>query len=128
MRTVRLTMAVRSAPPPTLSLLRSLSRIRGKQRRRDEASRDQGFIPELKSDLDRVDPDVMPPSRLVAAVMYIAVMLLAERDGEFVADLAPKRPRLGKTNMVGFGWPGATQDARLRRDMPCRGRALARRA
>ena len=50
--------------------------------------------------------------------MHIAVMLAAERDGELIADLAAERPRLSKADVVRLGWPGAAENARLRRDVP----------
>jgi hypothetical protein len=51
-------------------------------------------------------------------VVYIPVMLPAERYGELIADLAAEGARLGKPNVVGFCRPSATKDARLRCDMP----------
>jgi hypothetical protein len=47
----------------------------------------------------------------------LAVMSTAEWDGEFVADLAPERAKLGKANVVRIdGLPSADQ-AGLRRDV-----------
>jgi hypothetical protein len=43
-----------------------------------------------------------------------AVMGPAQRHGEFVADLAAQRPRLGKLKMVGIGWPPARRNAARR--------------
>jgi hypothetical protein len=88
------------------------------QRGRDEASRDQRFVPKLQSDIDRVNAHVVPPSRLVAAVVHIAMVLSAQWHGELVADLTAERSWLGETNVVGFGWPRAAKETRLRRYMP----------
>jgi hypothetical protein len=38
-------------------------------------------------DRERVDPHIVPPRRLVAFVVELAVVLTAERNGELVADL-----------------------------------------
>ena len=57
-----------------------------------------------------------PPCGLVTVAVNLAVMSTAERDGEFVADFAPERAKLGKANVVGIcGLPSADQAA-LRRD------------
>jgi hypothetical protein len=47
----------------------------------------------------------------------IAMMLTAERDREFVADLSAKRPRLRETEMVRIARRGAAQKAGLGRDI-----------
>ena len=108
----------RSALLATLSLLWSLSQVGREQRGRYEASRDQRFIPELQSDIDRIDAHVVPPSRFIATVVHIPMVLPAERHGELVTDLAAKRSRLGEANVVRLGWPSAAENARLRRHMP----------
>ena len=57
-----------------------------------------------------------PPCSLVTVAVNLAMMSTAERDGEFVADLAPERTMLGKANVVRIcGLPSADQ-AGLRRD------------
>ncbi len=44
------------------------------------------------------------------------MMSSAERYGEFVADLAPERPKLGKANMVRISGLSSADQAGLRRD------------
>jgi hypothetical protein len=57
-----------------------------------------------------------PPCGLVTVAVNLAVMSTAERDGEFVADLAPECAMLGKANVVRIcGLPSADQ-AGLHRD------------
>jgi hypothetical protein len=104
----------RLAFPVTSGLLRYFTCIGREHRRRDEASRNQGFIPELHSDIDRVDAHVVPPGGLVAAAVNIAMTLTAEGYRELVADLAAERTRLSETNVVRIGWPRAAENARLR--------------
>ena len=46
--------------------------------------------------------------------MQLQMMFTAEWDGKFVADLPPKRPGLGKLEMMGVAWRASTDDAWLR--------------
>ena len=48
--------------------------------------------------------------------MQLPMMPPAERDGEFVADLAPERAKLGKANVVRICGLPFTDQAALRRD------------
>ena len=50
--------------------------------------------------------------------MHFAMMSPAERDSEFVADLAAECTRLRKAQMVWIGWPPAADQARLLNHMP----------
>ena len=72
-----------------------------------------GLSPELAGDLERVDASRLPPGALVAGAMNRAVMGAAERDGEFIADLAAERPRLQVAKMMRVGWFAAADQARL---------------
>jgi hypothetical protein len=60
--------------------------------------------------------DPGPPRSLVAVPVQLAMVEAANRDGEFVADFASERARLGKTKMMRFGRGAATHDAGLPRD------------
>jgi hypothetical protein len=73
--------------------------------------------PELTGHLDGVDAGRLPPGLLVAGAMDGAMMRAAERDGEFVAGFAAQRARLHAAQMVGIGWPAATDEARLLHDI-----------
>ena len=59
---------------------------------------------------------LVPPCSLVTAAVNLAMMSTAERDGEFVADLAPERAKLGKANVVRICGLPFTDQAALRRD------------
>jgi hypothetical protein len=61
----------------------------------------QRKLPEVLCHLDRRDLHIIPPRNFVAMAMQILVMVTAERDGKFVADLASERSRLGKFEVVG---------------------------
>jgi hypothetical protein len=66
----------------------------------------------------RVNASLLPPCRFVATAMDFAMMAAAERHGEFVADLSPERPMLGKAQMMGIGWRAAANQTRLVGDKP----------
>ncbi len=59
-----------------------------------------GPIPELGGDLDRIEAQFFPPERLAARAVKLAVMQAAERDREFVADLATERADLSEAEVV----------------------------
>ena len=71
-----------------------------------------GLPPELTGDLDGVDAGRRPPGLLVAGAMDRAVMRAAERDGEFIADLAAERPRLQVAKMMRIGLFAAADETR----------------
>jgi hypothetical protein len=50
--------------------------------------------------LDRVDPSRFPPQRLIARAVELAVVQAAQRNGEFVADLAPEGEPLAEAHVV----------------------------
>jgi hypothetical protein len=76
-----------------------------------------GLSPELTGDLNGVDAGRLPPGLLVAGAMDRAVMRAAERDGEFVARFAAKRPRLQVTKMMRIGLFAAADETRLLGDI-----------
>ena len=47
-------------------------------------------------------------------LMQLQMMITAEWHGKFVADLPPKRPGLGKFEMMGITWRASTDDTGLR--------------
>jgi hypothetical protein len=71
------------------------------------------LLPELAGDLDWIDPSCFPLGLLVAGTMNLAVVDPAERYGEFVADLAGERPRLGEPQVVRIRGLAAADQARL---------------
>ena len=72
-----------------------------------------GFEPKLAGGDGWVDPGSAPPSDLITMTMKLAVMSPTQRHGELVADLAAKRPGLGKAQMVSIGRGTATHQTRL---------------
>jgi len=57
-------------------------------------------FPERLGGPDGIDPNLGPPPCLVAGAVELAVVSPAERDGEFIAHLAAKRPGLGEAQVV----------------------------
>ena len=76
-----------------------------------------GLFPKLASNRDRVDPHIVPPRRLIAAVVDLTVMFAAERNRKFVTDLAAERAHLGKAEMMRIGRTRAAKKTGLRADM-----------
>ena len=66
-----------------------------------------------KREGDRRGIDVGPPCRLIAVPVQLAMMEATNRDREFIADLAPECPWLGKAQMVRLGRCAAAHDAWL---------------
>ena len=70
--------------------------------------------PQLTGACKGIDTGPTPPRRLIAMPMQFAMMTAAERDGEFVADLAGERPALGKAQVMGVArLPAADQTGLL---------------
>src|SRR6266536_165796 len=76
-----------------------------------------GRLPELAGNLDRVDPSRLPPQQLVARAVELAVVQAAERNGEFVADLAPEGEPLGEAHVVRLGGLAPANEAGSGRDV-----------
>ena len=76
-----------------------------------------GLSPEPAGDLDRINIGLLPPRALVACAMHRPMMPSAERDRELIADLAAKRPGLGKSEVVGIGGLTAAHETRLLGDV-----------
>jgi hypothetical protein len=75
-------------------------------------------LPKLPCDLDRNNLLVGPPGDFVAMAMQLLMMLAAEWDRKFVADLASERSRLGKFEVVRIARLAPADQARLRGDKP----------
>ena len=75
-------------------------------------------FPKLPSDLDRVDPRVLPPGSLVAGAMHAAMMCATERNCELIARLAAERAGLHKLQVMRIGRFATAQQARLLGDEP----------
>ena len=103
--------------------------LRGLMRRR-AAFAYAGLSPQLGGGFDRIDAGVLPPGCFVADAVDEPVMDAAERDREFVAGLAAKRPRLQMPEVMRVRWLAAADQAGLLGDMAkvlaCRGSAAAR--
>ena len=50
-------------------------------------------VPERLRNAERVDADSLPPALFVADAMHLAVVHMAERDGELIARFASERAR-----------------------------------
>ena len=72
-----------------------------------------GLQPQGASSDRRIDASLDPPGGLVTAVMDLTMMAPAERDCELVTNLATKRRRLCKSQVMGVGGPTATDQARV---------------
>src|ERR1700730_4875722 len=72
---------------------------------------DSGEFPKLAGDFEGVDAGLLPPGFLVTSPMNCAMVGAAERNSEFVAGLAAKRPRLHKSDLMGVRGLAAAQQA-----------------
>jgi hypothetical protein len=77
-----------------------------------------GLKPQRAGGGGRIDASFLPPCRFVATAVDLAMMAAAERHGELIADLATKRPLLGKAQMMGIGWRAAANQTGLFGDKP----------
>ena len=71
--------------------------------------------PELPRRIDRINGLSTPPGDFVSDAMVFPVMSSAQRDREFVADLASHRARLSEPQMVGVSGASPADQTRLRR-------------
>src|SRR5580658_6051783 len=58
-----------------------------------------------------IDAGVSPPSGFLATAVDLAMVSAAQRDGELIADLAPQRPALGKSQVMGIRGLSAADQA-----------------
>ena len=65
------------------------------------------FEPERAGRNARVDTSIAPPLCFIAASMDFAMMTAAERNCEFIADLAAECPALGEPEMMRIRRPPA---------------------
>jgi hypothetical protein len=72
----------------------------------------------LARDNEGIDARRLPPALLIADPVKRAVMAAAQWHGEFVADLAAQRPRLGEAQVVWIGRRAAADQTRLPGDKP----------
>src|SRR3984957_18338335 len=71
------------------------------------------MLPEHARDRQRIDLGLLPPRGFVTMPVQLSMVDTAHRDGELVADLAPKRAWLGKAQMVGVCGQTAAHQAGL---------------
>src|SRR5262249_29679662 len=76
----------------------------------------RGF-PEPAGNLDRVKAGLPPPRALVMGAMHRTMMPATKRDRELIADLAAKRARLSKSEVVRIGRLAAAHQTRLLGDV-----------
>ena len=73
-------------------------RVRGFSNRSERVC----FGPKRPGGADSVDSGFAPPRGFVTRSMHLAMMAAAQRDDEFVADLAPERAMLRKPKVMGI--------------------------
>ena len=76
------------------------------------------FEPERTGRGGRIHTGLLPPCRLIATAMDLAMMTAAERHREFVAYLSTKRSMLRKAQMVRIGGRATTNQTWLFGDEP----------
>src|SRR5262249_4985141 len=70
-----------------------------------------GRLPQLLGNGEWIDPSRLPPQRFIARAMELAVVKAAQRNREFVADLAPEGEFLGEAQVVRLGGLTPTNQA-----------------
>ena len=76
------------------------------------------FEPERAGRSGRIHAGFLPPGRLIAAAMDLAMMTAAERHCEFVAHLSTQRPMLREAQMMRIGGCASTNQTWLFGDEP----------
>ena len=71
------------------------------------------FQPQRASRDRRLDAGLPPPCGFIAAAVDLAMVSSTQRHGELIANLAPQRAALGKSQMVGFAGSSTTNQARM---------------
>jgi hypothetical protein len=71
------------------------------------------ILPKLRSNLHRIDLEIVPPSLFVSNSMNFLVMSAAERHREFITDLESDCPRLRKAQMMRIRRLLAANETRL---------------
>src|SRR6185437_10288414 len=75
-------------------------------------------LPEVRRNGEGIDVPALPPGPFVAASVEFAMVQPANRNGEFVAGLAPDRPLLRKLDMVSVRGAPSAHETGLRGDKP----------
>lgn len=73
------------------------------------------FPPELPSDLERVDPHIVPPGGFIASLVQVTMMPSAKRYRVLISDLSAQSPRLRETQVMCVTGLGVAEKAWLRR-------------
>jgi hypothetical protein len=71
-------------------------------------------LPQSLRNNDRIKLNGFPPCCLVATAMEDTMVRAAEGNRKLIADSAPQRARLGKSQVMGIRRPASAQKARLR--------------
>ena len=72
-----------------------------------------GLEPQVASRNGRIKSGFLPPSDLIAAAMYRAMVPSAQRHGELIADLSAECPTLRKAQVVGIAGLATANQTRL---------------
>lgn len=75
-----------------------------------------GFKPKGARGAGGIEPKLLPPRRFIAVTVNFAIVSPAQRNREFVTDLAAERAVLRKAQMVGVAWLTSADQAGLLRD------------
>ena len=76
------------------------------------------LMPEPEGERNRINFLGLPPSRLVALAVELAMVEATERNGELVADPAAESARLSKAQMMRIGRHATAHEARFACDKP----------
>jgi hypothetical protein len=72
-----------------------------------------GFKPQCPGGDRGVETKLLPPPRFITVTVNFTMVSPAQRDGEFVTDLATERPVLRKAQMMGVAGPSSADQAGL---------------
>jgi hypothetical protein len=72
------------------------------------------LLPQALGNPQHIDAETLPPDDLIADLMQLPMMAVAERDGDLIADLHADRARLRKAQMMRVGCLTAADKTRLR--------------
>jgi hypothetical protein len=77
-----------------------------------------GFKPQGARGAGGIEPKLLPPRRFIAVTVNFTMVSPAQRDREFVTDLAAERPVLRKAQMMRVTRPATANQASLPCDKP----------
>ena len=97
-------------------MIASVARLQQRLARRRAIRIKQRRLPEIFCGFHWHNLEIGPPRGLVAIAMQVQMVISAQWYGEFVADLASERARLGKFQMMGIAGRASADKTRLGSD------------